>query len=147
MFGIEWAVLGTKVGGFFKKVFTSKWLYVGLAVLALAGGTYMTLNHWKSQAVTTAVKGADQTATVQSQKAGLAADKGAQQVDQKMDKLKVQTVKDYTNARATLRAAPQADRDAQAPAVIIDTINDLDRLRSGRDANPSAVPDPDVPVG
>lgn len=135
-----------KLGGFFKKVGTSKWLYVVLTVLALAGGTYFTLNHWKNQAVTTAVKTSDQNASVKAQGGTIAAQQGAQKVDEKMDRLRVQTTKDYTNARADLKARPQAERDAQAPTVLIDTINDLDRLRAGRD-DAAPVSDPDVPVG
>ncbi len=135
----------TKVGLKLKSVFTSKWLYVILLMIAIGGGIYLTANHWKDQAVSTAVTGADTKATVQSQAAGLEVGTRNAAVDQKADKLKYQTVKDYTNARATLQAAPPASRDAQAPAVIIDTINNLDRLRAARDTNP--VPSADVPVG
>jgi hypothetical protein len=37
-----------------------------LALLAVGGGTYFTLNHWKNQAVSTAVAGADANATIQT---------------------------------------------------------------------------------
>jgi hypothetical protein len=139
---IEWALIGKKIGGFFK----SKWLYIALAVIAVGGGTYLYLQHDKKEAVTTAVKAADTTATIKSQAADIVVTTRNQAVDQKMDRLKVQTVKDFTNARATLQAAPASDRDAQAPRVIIDTINDLDRLRAGRD-DAGTVSNTEVPAG
>lgn len=139
-FGMKALALG-------RKVVSSKWLYVGLAFIALAGGTYFYLQHDKKEAVTTAVKAADHEATDKSQKAAIVVNTRNQQVDQKMDRLKVQTVKDYTNARANLNAAPSQDRDAQAPAVIIDTFNNLDRLRAGRNIDAGPVPDPNIPVG
>lgn len=142
---IEWALMAAKVKGFFKGILTSKWTYVVLLMVAIGGGIYFTANHWMNKAVSTAVAGADTKATVQSQAAGLEVNTRNQAVDQKADKLKFQTVKDYTNARATLQAAPPASRDAQAPAVIIDTINNLDRLRAARDTD--SVPSADVPVG
>lgn len=142
---IEWALMAGKIKGFFKGILTSKWTYVVLLMVAIGGGIYFTANHWMNKAVSTAVAGADNKATDASQKAGLEVGTRNQAVDAKANKLKLQTAKDYTNARATLQAAPPATRDAQAPALLIDTINDLDRLRSARDAD--SVSNSDVPVG
>ena len=145
MFGIEWAVLGTRVGGFFKRLLKSPWLYVAIAIIGIGGGTYFLLNHWKNEAVTTAVSGANDKANVQTMGAKDHINTRSQDIDVKMDGLRQQTTKDYTNARATLNAAPQADRDSPAPRVIIDTLNDLDRLRATRDA--PATDNASVPVG
>lgn len=133
------------IGGFFKKVFTSKWLYVVLLMIAIGGGIYLTLNHWKDQAVSTAVTTENTKASNTALEAKDRINTRTGAVDVQMDKLRDQTTKDFTNARATLQAQPQADRDAPAPRVIIDTINDLDRLRSTRDA--PATDHADVPVG
>lgn len=134
-----------KIGAFFKKVGTSKWLYIFLAVLAIGGGIYFTLNHWKNQAVTSAVVGADTNATVKTLETSTAVTEANKPVDQKFDALRNQTTKDYTNVRARLNTTPAPDADAPASPLLIGTLNDLDRLRDARNA--VAVPDPDVPVG
>lgn len=143
--GFTLAKAAAGVGGFFKRILKSPWFYVVLAFLAIGGGTYFVINNWKDDAVATAVQGADQKATTVTLDAKDRINTRTQVIDVKMDGLRNQTTKDYTNARATLQAQPQAERDAPAPRVIIDTINDLDRLRSTRDA--PATGDADVPVG
>lgn len=142
---MEEIALGAKALALAKKVISSKWLYVGLAFIALAGGTYFYLVHDKKEAVTTAVKGADQAATNKTLQTGIAVDAAVAAKEPKFIILHDQTVKDYTNARATLQAAPADERSAQAPRLIIDTINDLDRMRAARDSTP--VSDAEVPVG
>ncbi len=134
-----------KVGSFFKNLLSSKWLYVALAFVALAGGTYLYLKHDKKEAVAAATTGANQKATNVALGTQAAVTDRQQAVEQKFIILREQTIKDYSNARATLNAAPADERQAPAPRLIIDTLNDLDRLRSARD--PLAVPDAEVPVG
>jgi hypothetical protein len=95
--------------------------------------------------VSTAVTGADQKATNKSLKAEGEVTRRVAEREQPLIILREQTIKDYSNARATLEAQPQAEREAPAPRVIIDTLNDLDRLRSARE--PGGVPDAEVPVG
>lgn len=134
-----------KVGGFFKALFKSPVFYVVLAFIAIGGGTYLYLKNDKKEAVAEAVQHADSEATVRTYKAKERVSQKAQAIDDRFDALATQTAKDYAHARAQIDVAPTAERDAQAPALLIDTLNQLDRLRGERDAN--AVPDADVPVG
>lgn len=133
-----WAKLLVKA----KTVVTSKWFWAALLLIAVAGGTVVTLNHWKNQAVTTAVTTSNQTATIDTYKTKDAVDTRTQVIDQRFDKKREQTIKDYAHVRNQVQAAPPAERDAQAPRILIDTLNELDRVRSARDAD--GVPDPQV---
>ena len=132
-----------------KSFFTSKKFLIPAAVIALllavGGGTYYYLNHQTKELVATKVEQAGNQATIKSYETKDAITTRTIVIDQKFDDLRVRTAQDYTNARNKVEAAPQADRDAQAPALLIDTLNDLDRLRRDRDAG--GVPDSDVPVG
>lgn len=145
MFGVEWALLGKRVGGFFGKVVKSPWFWAVLILAAVGGGTAYYLKHDKAEAVKQATNTADQNATNKSFAADSAVNARVQEREQKLIILHDQTVKDYANARATLQAQPAAERDAPAPRILIDTLNQLDRLRGERDAG--AVPDAEVPVG
>ena len=139
-----------KVGTFFGKVFSSKWLYVALAFIAIAGGTFYYLKNDKAnavdQATVTATEKANSTATIQSLEAQTkATDRGAA-VDREYIAKREQTAKDYANARNTIDTAPVAERDAPAPRLLIDTLNELDRLHQQRE-HPDSVHQPETPVG
>ncbi len=114
-------------------------------LIAVGGGTYFYLNHQKNEAVTAAVTQADSKATIKSYETKDAIATRVIVVDRKFDDLHNRTVKDYANVRTTIETAPVEERDAQAPRLIVDTLNELDRLRASRDE--SGVPDPVLPVG
>jgi hypothetical protein len=117
--------------------------YVALAVLAIGGGTYFTLNHWKNQAVTTAVAGADANATIKTYQTKEQAEAALVPLQEKEQAKAAQTQKDYTNVRTIIVTAPAPQRNAQVPRLVIDTVNDLERVSRERNAA-SAVPQPDV---
>lgn len=120
-------------------------LAVVLLLAAIGGGTYAYINHSKNEAVAAAVAGADSKATIQTYETKDTINNRNVEVDRKFDELRDQTTKDYSNARNRIQQAPAEDRTAQAPRIIIDTLNDLDRLRASRE--PAGVPDADLPVG
>lgn len=116
-----------------------------LLLLAVGGGTYWYLNKQTNDLVAAKVEQADSNATIKSYEAKEEIDSRTQAVDQKFDTLQRRTAQDYNNARIKANAAPVEERDAQAPRVIIDNLNELDRLRNERDSG--GIPDPEVPVG
>lgn len=140
----------SKAGNLFKTIFTSKWLYVALAFIAIAGGTFYYLKNDKAnavdQATVTATQNANNTATVQSLQAQNTVAGRSAVVDTAYVVLREQTAKDYANARNTIETAPVEDRDAVASPVIIGTLNELDRLHQQRE-HPDSVPHPEAPVG
>lgn len=105
-----------------------------LLLLAIGGGTYLYLNHQTKALVTAAVKQADSTATVKTLETKAKITERSAAVDVRMDKLHTQTTKDYENVRSHIESAPVESKSAAVPALIIDTINELDRLRSVREA-------------
>jgi hypothetical protein len=117
--------------------------YVALAVLAIGGGTYFTLNHWKNQAVTTAVAGADANATIKTYQTKDQAEAALVPLQEKEQVKAAQTQKDYTNVRTIIVTAPAPQRNAQVPRLVVDTLNDLERVSRDRNAA-SAVPKSDV---
>lgn len=142
--------LAAKAGNLVKTVFTSKWLYVALAFIAIAGGTAYYLKHDKenavNQATTSATEKANTTATVKSLEAQNTVAGRTAVVDTAYVVLREQTAKDYANARNSIETAPVEERDAPAPRVIIDTLNELDRLHQQRE-HPDSVHHPEAPVG
>jgi hypothetical protein len=112
--------------------FTSKKFLIPAAIIALllaiVGGTYLAINHQTKQAVAAAVTNVNTTATVQTlQKQA--------QIQTQYDVITVignhqreQITKDYTNVKNTISNAPVAQREAPVPALIINTLNELDRL-------------------
>jgi hypothetical protein len=117
--------------------------YVALALLAVGGGTYFTLNHWKNQAVSTAVAGADSKATIQTYQTKEQAEAALAPIQEKEQAKAIQTAKDYTNVRTVIVTSQAPQRNAQVPRLVIDTLNNLERVSRERSAA-SAVPQPDV---
>lgn len=132
-----------------KLFFKSKKFLIPAAVIALllaiGGGTYFYLNHQQKQAVEAAVTSVNDKATIQTYHTKEIINTRTVEVDRRFDALQRQTIEDYANVRNQIQNAPEAARDAQAPALLIDTLNELDRLRQQR--NTGGVPDADVPVG
>lgn len=119
--------------------------YVALAVLAIGGGTYFTLNHWKNQAVTTAVAGADSNATIKTYQTKDEAERQLVPIQEQEQRKAEQTQKDYSNVRTIIVTTPAPQRNAATPRLIVDTLNDLERLSRNRDTQqPGAVPVGDV---
>lgn len=117
--------------------------YVALALLALGGGTYAYLNHSQHEAVKAAVAGADSAATIQTYQTKDQAEAALVPLQEKEQAKAAQTQKDYANVRTVIVTAQAPQRNAQVPRLVIDTLNDLERLsRSREDAG--AVSQPDV---
>lgn len=136
--------LKKKVGTLLK----SPWLYVILAMLAIGGGTYLYLKKSTETQITTAVKNADANATIKTFETKEKINEATAVVDEKFERRRVQTQKEYHNVRTTIIQAPSADRDAPASPVVIDTLNRLGRMRPDAEAaNPSGTADAEVPVG
>lgn len=133
----------TSVLGKAKAVLTSKWFWAAIFLVGVIGGVTYTLNHWKDDAVETAVAGADDKSTIQTYETQETIDGRTQDIDRQYTKRREQTIKDYAHARNRLQTSPEAERNAQAPSVLIDTLNELDRLRVARESD--GVPDPEVP--
>jgi hypothetical protein len=140
----------SRVGNFFKTLFTSKWLYIALAFAAVAGGTYLYLKNDKAdavnQATVTATEKANSSATIQSLEAQTRVSDRAAGVDRDYIAKREQTAKDYANARNTIETAPVEERDAPAPRLLIDTLNELDRMHQRRE-HPDSVHQPETPAG
>jgi hypothetical protein len=114
-------------------------------LLAIGGGTYFYLNHQQKEAVTAAVEAADSNATIQTYETKEIINTRTIEVDRRFEELQRQTIEDYNNVRNQINNAPPADLASPAPPLLIDTLNELDRLRQQR--RTGGVPDADVPVG
>lgn len=139
-------ITAVSIGAKLKSFFSSKWFWAVLLLISVAGGTYWYLDQSKDEAVATAVKGADTAATIQSHEAKEEVEARTAPIETQYIIKREQTIKDYTNVRNQAAAAPADERNAQAPRLIIDTLNELDRLYGARE-QPSGVPDSDAPVG
>jgi anionic cell wall polymer biosynthesis LytR-Cps2A-Psr (LCP) family protein len=130
-----------------KKVTRSKWLYVFLFVAAIAGGTYFYLNHSTNQQVNSAVKNVNANATIKTFETKKKIDDATAVVDEKFERRRAATQKEYHSVRTTIIQAPSSDRDAPASPVVLDTLNRLERMRAGEQPDAGGVPDAEVPVG
>jgi anionic cell wall polymer biosynthesis LytR-Cps2A-Psr (LCP) family protein len=134
-------------GGIKKHVmglFKQPLFYVALALLAVGTGTYFYLNHATNQAVKSAVAGADANATIQTYRTKDQAEAALVPIQEKEQAKAAQTQKDYTNVRTVIVTAQAPQRNAQVPRLVIDTLNNLERVSRERRSNESAVPNPDV---
>lgn len=124
-----------------KSFFTSKRFLIPAAIIALllaiGGGTYLYLNKQTKEAVTSAVQQADSKATIHTLETVTKVQDATITIDVKMDKLREQTIRDYTNVQSKIDTAPAVEREAQVPVIIIDTLNELDRLRGTREPGPT----------
>lgn len=122
-----------------KGFFTSKKFLIPAAIitllLAIGGGTYFYLNKSKDEAVASAVTQADSQHTIRTYETITKVQDATITVDVKMDELRDQTIRDYEYVRNRIEAAPVQQREEAVPSLIIDTLNDIDRLRSERDAD------------
>lgn len=128
----------------------SKKFIIGLIVIALIGavgfGTYKFLNRQVDDKVELAVGKANDDATIQTYETQGQIDTRTIIIDAQMDRLREQTIRDYSNVQNQIQFAPADQKAAPVPPLIIDTLNSLDRLRNDRE-NKGGVPEPDVPAG
>lgn len=130
---INFQQIGTSIGGFFRGLFKSIWFYVALACLALGVGTYFYLKESTANQVEQAVTNANQGATIKTYQTREEAEAAFADRVQPIEKKAEQTRRDYQNVRNQVQQRPQSERQAAAPPLLIDTLNELDRLRSTRD--------------
>lgn len=128
----------------------SKKFIIGLIVIALIGavgfGTYKFLNRQVDDKVELAVGKANDDATIQTYETQGQIDTRTIIIDAQMDRLREQTIRDYSNVQNQIQFAPADQKAAPVPPLIIDTLNSLDRLRNDRE-DKGGVPEPDVPAG
>lgn len=141
-----------KVKSFFGKLFSSPWFYAALVFIAIAVGTGWYLKNDKAEAVEQATEQAtqqaNQEATIQSLEAQTTTQERTQKIDREFTDLREQTTKDFTNVRNKIDTAPVEERDAPAPRILVDTLNELDRLRQERArTGPDRVPDTEDSAG
>lgn len=117
--------------------------YVALALLALGVGTYVYLDHQTKQAVSSAVQNADSNATIATYQTKEEAEDRLIPLEEKAEQKADQTRKDYAHVRTTIVTATPSSRDAQAPRILVDTVNELERLSRQREDS-DRVPDAEV---
>lgn len=116
-----------------------------LLLLTIGAGTFFFLRHQTDALVESAVSGANQQATNTTlQQAQQISDEKAA-LDQQTIRIIVQTTKDYSHVEQRIQSAPAEQRQATVPPLVIDTLNELDRLRRDRDADGVAASE--VPQG
>lgn len=116
-----------------------------LLLLSVGAGTFFYLRHQTSELVSSAVSGADQKASNATlQQAQQISDEKAK-LDQQTIRIIVQTTKDYSHVEQRIQSAPAEQRQAPVPPLVIDTLNELDRLRQARDADGMAASE--IPQG
>lgn len=140
-----------KAKSFFSKLFSSPWFYAALIFIAIAAGTFWYLKDDKAdavqQATIEATEQADQRATVRSLETKTEVQERTQKIDRDFTELREQTTKDFTNVRNRVENAPVEERNASAPRLLVDTLNELDRLRAERERGADRVHQPDNPEG
>ncbi|USM11574.1 hypothetical protein vBCbaSRXM_129 [Citromicrobium phage vB_CbaS-RXM] len=114
-------------------------------LLAIGAGTYFYINKQTDEKVEMAVEAADSNATIQTYETKAKVDDATVTIDIRMDELERRTIRDYSNVRNQIQAAPVEEREAPVPPLIIDTLNELDRLHGERDA--SRMADAELPSG
>lgn len=128
----------------------SKKFIIGLIVIALIGavgfGTYKFLNRQVDDKVELSVDKANNDATIQTYETQGQIDTRTIIIDAQMDRLRDQTIRDYSNVQNQIQFAPADQKAAPVPPLIIDTLNSLDRLRNDRE-DKGGVPQSDVPAG
>lgn len=141
---ITLATVGEKVRNFFSNLFKSPFFWAGLLILAVGTGTYFYLKDDKAQAVTEAVAGADQQATLDTYRTKEEAEAALQPYVDRANQKQIQTIKEYEIVRREIHTYPEQDRQAYASPVILGTLNNLERMSRGRE-NENRVPDAQLP--
>jgi hypothetical protein len=133
------------IGKHLKGLLKQPLFYVAAALLAVGVGTYFYLDHATNKAVSTAVAGADSAATIKTYQTKDQAEAQLAPIREKEQQKAAQTQKDYTNVRTVIVTAQAPQRNAQVPRLVIDTLNDLERLSRAREQQqPGTVPVSDV---
>lgn len=127
-----------------KGLIKSPWLWAALLLVGVVAGSYVYLKHQTNELVATKIEASQGAATIDAYKTDQQIIYGEQAIDTKFDTIKEIHTKEYNNVRTIIQQAPAEQREAPVPALIIDTLNNLDRLRSD---NSVSLPDDEVPVG
>jgi hypothetical protein len=142
---IETAALGPigLVKGFFGS-YKSKIILILIAITIGAGGFMFLQNKWLiNKNVSTQVANHDQKATIQTLTIKSKVDDASAKIDEKFAQKHEKTEKEYIYVRQQIQSAPAGARNAPAPAIIVDTLNGLERLHANAEGG---VPDADVPA-
>jgi uncharacterized protein HemX len=133
------AVVKGFIGGYKAKII------LVLIALAIGAGGFMVLqNRWLiNKNVATQVANHDQNATIQTLTTKSKVDDASAKIDEQFAQKHEKTEKEYIYVRQQIQSAPADARNAPAPAIIVDTLNGLERLH---DDAASGVPDAHVPA-
>ena len=141
---------GATIANWFGKLFRSPFLWAGLLLVGAATGTWWYLTSDKKEAVQKAEeKGASDANNRANEETRAIEDKLEQATDEIIAdnaRLREQAAKDFERVRGQIETAPPEQREEHVAPLIIDTLNELDRLRADRDGNTDAVRDAKVPT-
>ena len=135
------------------RVFKSPWLWAVLLLVGVGGGTYWYLKDDKRDAVEDAENRGAQDANNQANEETRDVENAIEAATDKIiadnARLREQTAKDFERVRGRIETASQQEREAPVAPLIVDTLNELDRLRANRDGDVDAAPvrDANVPAG
>lgn len=118
---------------------------IALLLIAIAFGVSRHLDNQTEERVASAVQTVNIQATNDTLQAKERVNTNNAKVEAKAIEKRVRTAKDYTNVRNRVEAAPVTVREAPVPPLLIDTLNELDRMRQDRDRDAGGVPDARVP--
>jgi len=116
-----------------------------LLFIAVAFGVSRHLDNQTDERIASAVQNVNLDATNKTLETNNRVQIKNAEVDAKAIEKRVRTAKDYTNVRNDVEAAPVTVREAPVPPLLIDTINELDRLRQDRDRDAGGVSGSEVP--
>lgn len=142
---VETAALGPigLVKGFFGS-YKAKIILVLIALAIGAGGFMLIQNRWlMNKNVAAQVANHDQNATIQTLTTKSKVDDASAKIDDQYAQKHEKTEKEYVYVRQAIQSAPADARNAPAPAIIVDTLNHLERLHADAE---SGVPDANVPA-
>lgn len=140
---MEWFAMA-KIKGFLAGLLKSPYFWAALLVVGIGAGTYFYLKHSTNQQIEAAVENSQSEATIDAFKTQDGISFGEQEIDQKYDQKKQKTTEEFNHVRNIIQAAPVEQRQAPVPPLLIDTLNNIDRMHAG---GPVPVPDTEVPVG
>ncbi len=101
-------------------------------LLAVGMGTYFYLGSQTDELVDTAVENAAAQSTIETLETEGEIRDRSDDIDAEFDELERETRKDTEDVRNQVESAPEDQRNAPADPLLVDTINELDRLRRER---------------
>ena len=124
------------IGAFFGKIFTSKWFWIAFATVAVSIAGYYAFHKYVDGRVETAVVDDRKDATIATYQTEAKVNEQVAPIDRQYEAIRHQTQQDYHNVQVRIETASTEQREATTPDLIIDTLNDLSRMRQTGDPDP-----------